>query len=231
MRTETTPTIHRTDYRPLAWTVEKVDLHFALDPAATTVTNRMVCVRNPDADPGPLVLYAEDLERIGLAVDGESAEVAETEQGVEVPLTGERAVLEVVTRIAPEKNTTLSGLYLSRGGFFTQCEAEGFRRITYFPDRPDVMARYTVTLEADRAACPVLLANGNLMEQGELEGGRHWARWEDPFPKPSYLFALVAGDLHCHPGTFTTRSGKNVRLEIWVEHQNKDKCEHALRSL
>src|SRR5574337_529214 len=109
MRTETTPTIHRTDYRPLAWTVEKVALHFALDPAATTVTNRMVCVRNPDADPGPLVLYAEDLERIGLTVDGEPAEVTETEQGLEVPLTGERAVVEVVTRIAPEKNTTLSG--------------------------------------------------------------------------------------------------------------------------
>src|SRR5574338_251106 len=231
MRTETTPVIHRTDYRPLAWTVEKVDLHFALDPAATTVTNRMVCVRNPAADPGPLVLYAEDLERISLTVDGESAEVTETEQGVEVPLSGERAVVEVVTRIAPEKNTTLSGVYVSQGGFFTQCEAEGFRRITCFPDRPDVMARYTVTLEADKAACPVLLANGNLVDQGEMAGGRHWAKWEDPFPKPSYLFALVAADLVVLERKVETRSGREVLLQVWVEEGNLGRSEHAMDSL
>jgi len=231
MRTETSPTIHRADYQPLAWTAETVDLHFALDPAATVVTNRMVCVRNPGTEPGPLVLFAEDLERIGLTVDGAPAEVTETEQGLEVALTGERAVVEVVTRIAPAENTTLSGLYLSRGGFFTQCEAEGFRRITCFPDRPDVMARYTVTLEADKTTCPVLLANGNLMEQGELDDGRHWAKWEDPFPKPSYLFALVAADLVVLERKVKTRSGREVLLQVWVEEGNLDRCEHAMESL
>ena len=231
MRTETTPTIHRTDYRPLAWTVDQVDLHFALDPAATVVTSRMVCVRNPDADEGPLVLFADDLERVSLTVDGENVEATETELGLEVPLTGERATVEVVTRTAPEENTTLSGLYVSRGGFFTQCEAEGFRRITCFPDRPDVMARYTVTLEADKAACPVLLANGNLVEQGELENGRHWARWEDPFPKPSYLFALVAADLVALERKVRTRSGREVLLQVWVEEGNLDRSEHAMNSL
>jgi aminopeptidase N len=231
MRTETAPTIYRADYRPLAWTVERVDLHFALDPAATLVTNRMVCVRNPEAEEGPLVLYAADLERVSLTVDGQPAEVMETELGVEVSMIGDQAVVDVVTRIAPDKNTTLSGLYVSRGGFFTQCEAEGFRRITCFPDRPDVMARYTVTLEADKAACPVLLANGNLVETGELPEGRHYAKWEDPFPKPSYLFALVAADLVALERKVQTRSGREVLLQVWVEEGNLDRSEHALESL
>ena len=107
----------------------------------------------------------------------------------------------------------------------------GFRRITYFLDRPDVMARYTVRIEGDAQTCPVMLANGNRVDAGELEGGRHWVRWEDPFPKPSYLFALVAGDLRCHSGTFTTASGREVKLEVWVEPQNIEACEHALQSL
>ena len=115
--------------------------------------------------------------------------------------------------------------------FLTQCEAEGFRRITYFLDRPDVMARYTTTIHANRDSYPVLLSNGNLVDSGEDEGGSHWARWEDPFPKPSYLFALVAGDLHCHPGAFTTSSGREVELRVYVEHQHADKCEHATASL
>ncbi|MGH7337631.1 MAG: aminopeptidase N, partial [Myxococcota bacterium] len=130
-----------------------------------------------------------------------------------------------------ERNTALSGLYRSSGNFCTQCEAQGFRRITWFIDRPDVMARYAVRIEADRARYPVLLSNGNRIGEEDLAGGRQAVRWSDPSPKPSYLFALIAGNLHCHPGEFTTRSGRKVRLEIWVEPQNADRCEHALRSL
>ncbi|MCV2216369.1 aminopeptidase N [Thauera sp. Sel9] len=232
MRTEHAPTIQRADYRPLSWTVETVDLHFSLDPDATVVTNRMVCVRNRDAEVGPIRLWGEDLERLSLTVDGQAPRGLR-EQGtlIEIDADGERVVVEVKTRIDPRANTTLSGLYLSNGGFFTQCEAEGFRRITCFPDRPDVMARFTVTLEADRSACPVLLSNGNLIEQGELPDGRHYARWEDPFPKPSYLFALVAADLVVLERKERTMSGREVLLQVWVEEGNLDRCQHAMDSL
>ncbi|MBS0544077.1 MAG: aminopeptidase N, partial [Proteobacteria bacterium] len=235
MKTEHAPTIQRADYRPLAWTVESIDLHFKLDADATMVTSRMVCVRNPAAaDEGPILLWGEALERISLKLDDAAlaAEAVREADGVlQIDAAGERAVLEIVTRIDPRANTTLSGLYLSNGGFFTQCEAEGFRRITYFPDRPDVMARYTVTLEADRAACPVLLSNGNLLEQGDLPGGRHFAKWEDPFPKPSYLFALVAAKLVALERTVTTASGREVLLQVWVEEGNLDRSGHAMDSL
>ncbi|GAB1460341.1 hypothetical protein MASR2M50_21150 [Thauera sp.] len=155
MKTEHAPTIQRADYRPLAWTVETVDLHFRLDPEATLVTNRMCCVRNRDAADGPIRLWSEALERVSLSVDGQAPQALREDGGViEIDAAGDRVVVEVVTRVNPRANTTLSGLYLSNGGFFTQCEAEGFRRITCFPDRPDVMARYTVTLEADRDGLP-----------------------------------------------------------------------------
>ncbi|ENO86759.1 aminopeptidase N [Thauera linaloolentis] len=232
MKTEHAPTIQRADYRPLSWTVETVDLHFALDPEATVVTNRMLCVRNPDADAGPIRLWGEDLKRLSLTVDGQApAALRESGALIEIDAGGDRVVVEVRTRIDPKANTTLSGLYLSNGGFFTQCEAEGFRRITCFPDRPDVMARFTVTLEADRANCPVLLSNGNLIGQGELPDGRHYARWEDPFPKPCYLFALVAADLVALERTVQTMSGREVLLQVWVEEGNLDRCGHAMDSL
>ena len=234
MKTEHAPTIHRADYRPLPWTVERIDLHFNLDPTATVVTSRLNCVRNPEVEAGPLRLWGDTLECLLLTVDGAepaAAALRELEDGLEVDLAGERAVVEIHTRIDPQANTTLSGLYLSNGGFFTQCEAEGFRRITYFPDRPDVMARYTVTLEADRERCPVLLSNGNLLEQGELPGGRHYARWEDPFPKPSYLFALVAARLVVLERKAQTASGREVLLQVWVEEGNLDRAGHAMDSL
>ena len=232
MRTEHAPTIKRADYRPLPWTVDTVDLHFCLDAEATLVTNRMVCVRQPGAGEGPIQLWGEALERVALSVDGAPpAGLREHGALLEIDAEGERVVIEVQTRINPRANTTLSGLYLSAGGFFTQCEAEGFRRITYFPDRPDVMARYTVTLEAERASCPVLLSNGNLLGQGELPHGRHYAKWEDPFPKPSYLFALVAAKLVALERTVTTMSGRDVLLQVWVEEGNLDRCEHAMDSL
>jgi aminopeptidase N len=234
MKTEHAPTIHRADYRPLPWTVERIDLHFNLEPAATVVTSRLDCVRNPEVEAGPLRLWGDTLERLSLTVDGAepaAAALRELEDGLEVDLAGERVVVEIQTRIDPQANTTLSGLYLSNGGFFTQCEAEGFRRITYFPDRPDVMARYTVTLEADRERCPVLLSNGNLLEQGELPGGRHYARWEDPFLKPSYLFALVAAKLVVLERKERTASGREVLLQVWVEEGNLDRAGHAMDSL
>ena len=232
MRTEHAPTIQRADYRPLPWTVDAVDLHFRLDAEATLVTNRMRCVRNRDAAEGPIRLWSEALERVALTVDGaEPAAVREADGVLEIDASGDTVVVEVVTRVNPRANTTLSGLYLSNGGFFTQCEAEGFRRITCFPDRPDVMARFTVTLEADREACPVLLSNGNLIDQGVLPEGRHYAKWEDPFPKPSYLFALVAAKLVALERKVETMSGREVLLQVWVEAGNLDRVEHAMDSL
>ncbi|TAH43057.1 MAG: aminopeptidase N [Betaproteobacteria bacterium] len=235
MKTENAPTIRRADYQPLAWTVERIDLHFTLEPEATLVRNRMLCVRNPAAAAdGPIRLWGEGMERLALRVEGAepaAGTVREADGVLEIDAAGERAVVEVTTRVDPRGNTTLSGLYLSNGGFFTQCEAEGFRRITWFPDRPDVMARYTVTLEADRATCPVLLSNGNLLEQGDLPGGRHFAKWEDPFPKPSYLFALVAARLVALERRVTTASGREVLLQVWVEEGNLDRSEHAMESL
>ncbi|MDR2688594.1 MAG: aminopeptidase N [Azoarcus sp.] len=233
MKNTSTPTIHRADYQPLAWTVDKIDLRFRLAPAATVVTNEMACARNPAAAPGPLRLWGEALELLSITVDGQPVAMRETEGVFEVDMpSGEaRAIVEIVTRIDPQANTTLSGLYLSNGGFFTQCEAEGFRRITFFPDRPDVMARYTVTLEAERARCPVLLSNGNLVESGELPDGWHYAKWHDPFPKPSYLFALVAANLVAHERTTRTLSGRDALLQIWVEAHDLDRCAHAMDAL
>ncbi len=193
MRTQQGTPIRRDAYQPLAYQVETVDLDFVLDPKATVVSNRMRCGRKPQAAAGPVVLYVEALACLSVRIDGAApadGQVRTVEGGLEIDVDADVVVLEIVTRIDPSANLTLSGLYQSRGGYYTQCEAEGFRRITYFPDRPDVMARYTVRLEADAATCPVLLSNGNLLETGTLPGGRHFARWEDPFPKPSYLFAL-----------------------------------------
>ncbi|MBT0960479.1 aminopeptidase N [Denitromonas iodatirespirans] len=231
MKTEHAPTIRRTDYQPLAWTVEAVDLYFTLDATATVVRNRMRCRRQGT---GPLVLMAEGLERLSLTIDGAPAEtVRETDTGLEIDLPddADEAVVEVVTRCDPSANTELSGLYHSGGGLYTQCEAEGFRRITAYPDRPDVMARFTVTLEADKAAFPVLLSNGNLVDSGDLADGRHFAKWDDPFLKPSYLFALVAADLVVLERRETTRSGREVLLQVWVEDGNLDRAGHAMDSL
>ena len=234
MRTEHAPTIQRADYRPLSYTVDTVDLHFRLDAEATEVRSRMLCLRNADAAAGPLVLYGDALELVSLTIDGRepAPETIRRCGGVmAIEVSGDRLEVEVVTRINPTANTALSGLYRSRDGLFTQCEAEGFRRITWFPDRPDVMARFTVTLEGERAAYPVLLSNGNLIEAGSLPDGRHFARWEDPFPKPSYLFALVAAPLVALERRERTSSGREVLLQVWVEEGNLDRAGHAMDSL
>jgi len=233
---ENTPRpIYLKDYRPPAYLVDTVELRFRLDEAATTVHSRLGIRLNDSATPGaPLVLNGEDLELLSLVLDNEALAPdsfrveAETLTIFQVPAA---FTLEVETRIRPGENTKLEGLYLSSGNFCTQCEAEGFRRITYFPDRSDVLARYTTTIEADRHRYPVLLANGNLIAGGPLDADRHFAVWEDPFPKPSYLFALVAGDLVCIEDAFTTRSGREILLQIYVQAHNRHKCGHAMASL
>ncbi len=226
----------RADYRPPAFLVDSVDLVFALDAAATTVRSRLALRRNP----------AEGAETGGLHLDGEGLALLEASlDGAAVPEASLRIVdgdlhlddvpdcfeLELLVRISPEANSELSGLYVSGGNLFTQCEAQGFRRITFFPDRPDVMTRFTTTLVAERARYPVLLSNGNRVDAGGSEGGRHWARWEDPHPKPSYLFALVAGDLVSLEDRFTTASGRDVALAIWVRDGDQDRCDHAMAAL
>ncbi|HYZ31008.1 MAG TPA: aminopeptidase N, partial [Crenalkalicoccus sp.] len=231
------PKLHRRlDYRPPAFLVDRVALHFALDPAATEVRARLDLRRNPDGEhAAPLRLDGGPLELLEIALDGAPLPPGRHAVGEDGALTildaPDECVLETRVRIAPDRNTELSGLYTSGGNFYTQCEAEGFRRITFFPDRPDVMSRYTVTIEADRARCPVLLSNGNPDGEGELPGGRHWARWTDPHPKPCYLFALVAGDLVAVRDRFVTRSGREVALAIWVREGDEPRCGHAMDSL
>ncbi|MDG0026574.1 aminopeptidase N [Trinickia sp. Y13] len=227
--------IRRADYAAPAFLVDSVALEFDLAPERTLVKNTMRLRRNPDAAPGaPLELMGEALEFVAAAIDGNAlpgASVRAHEHGLTIENTPDAFELTIESACNPAGNTTLSGLYVSSGNFFTQCEAEGFRRITYFLDRPDVMATYTVTLRADKAAYPVLLSNGNLVEEGELADGRHFAKWEDPFKKPSYLFALVAGKLVALEQRIRTGSGKDKLLQVWVEPQDLDKTRHAMDSL
>ncbi len=228
--------IRREDHRPPAFWIDAVDLDFHLHGHETRVRARLELRRNREAagPRTPLVLDGVDLELRSICLGERELTSADYELGPEtltIPDVSDRFELETEVAIRPEANTRLLGLYRSGGNYCTQCEAEGFRRITYFLDRPDVMARITTRIEADRARFPVLLSNGNRAGEGSLPGGRHWACWKDPFKKPSYLFALVAGDLVCQRRSFLTRSGREALLEVWVEPRNAAKCEHALRSL
>ncbi len=226
--------IEREAYTAPAFWIDTVDLTFDLDPTKTRVLNKMRLRRNPDVAAQPLRLDGEELNLARVQVNGGGTsfkmdgEVLVLENLPEGP---EAFDLEIFTTCNPEKNTQLSGLYVSQGTFFTQCEAEGFRRITYFLDRPDVMASYTVTLRADKAKYPVLLSNGNLTEQGTLEDGRHFAKWVDPHKKPCYLFALVAGQLVAREQRITSRSGTEHLLQVFVRPGDLDKTEHAMNSL
>ncbi|WP_111497806.1 aminopeptidase N [Marinobacter bohaiensis] len=235
MRTSQPQTIYLKDYKVPPFLVDHVDLRFELFEEGARVYNSMEIRRNPDAESGQsLELDGEGLELEGLTLNGlpladDDFEV--TSGGLRVDKVSDKFTLGVVTWILPQDNTRLEGLYKSSGMFCTQCEAEGFRWITYFPDRPDVMARFSTRVEADKARYPVLLSNGNDVEKGDLEDGRHFVTWEDPFPKPCYLFALVAGDLAEKKDTFTTQSGREIDLRMYVEPRNAAKCDHALDSL
>ncbi|MFM8467330.1 MAG: aminopeptidase N [Oxalobacteraceae bacterium] len=234
MRTDTATTIHRHDYAPPSYWVEKIDLGFDLDPAETRIAARSVHRRNPDSPHTDLVLYGEELELVALRMNGQSLSHRQYRLDAGkliIPHAPDEVTLEIETLIRPASNTSLMGLYVSNGNFFTQCEAEGFRKITFFPDRPDVMATYRVMLRADKQAYPVLLSNGNLIEQGDIGDGRHYALWEDPFRKPSYLFALVAGNLVCEEQMLRLKSGREALLQVWVEEGNLDKTSHAMESL
>ena len=229
--------IHRADYAAPAYWIDTVNLTFDLDPAKTRVLNKMTLRRNVEVALQPLKLIGEDLNLARVLVNGQGACFKmEGKQLVLDNLPAEGAFeLEIFTTCAPIKNTSLTGLYVSNESFFTQCEAEGFRRITYFLDRPDVMASYTVTLRADKQKYPVLLSNGNLVDSGLMTGsgneGRHFATWVDPHKKPSYLFALVAGQLVCREQRITSRGGKEHLLQVYVRPGDMDKTEHAMNSL
>jgi aminopeptidase N len=227
--------INRLDYTAPAYWIDTVDLTFDLDPAKTRVLNKMHIRRNADVDVQPLKLDGDELNLSRVLVNG---------QGCSFKMEGSRLVLdnlpdefdlEIFTTCAPAKNTKLMGLYVSNDSFFTQCEAEGFRSITYYLDRPDVMASFTVTLRADKKAYPVLLSNGNLVDQGDLEGtgneNRHFAKWVDPHKKPAYLFALVAGQLVCREQSITSRAGNEHLLQVYVRPGDLEKTEHAMNSL
>jgi aminopeptidase N len=235
-----TENIHQTTYRnaytPPDYLVETVALRFELGEETSLVQARLAMRANYDMGAGhrPLVLAGHRCQLQRLALDGDPLppeRYSVTAEQLTIPEVPAAFTLEVVTELRPQDNTYLEGLYRSAGMFCTQCEAEGFRSITYYLDRPDVLAVFTTTIVADAGRYPVLLANGNLVDQGELPAGRHYATWHDPFPKPCYLFALVAGDLACIEDRFTTCSGREVALRIYVHEHNRHKCDHALRSL
>lgn len=231
MRTETPQTIHLKDYTPPPYKVAHIDILFDIHDGKTTVTTKTQYTTNNDSD-APLFLEGEDLTLISFKLDGKELQPKVTDKGLEIPGPGKDIfTVEIVTEICPEKNTALEGLYHSGSTYCTQCEAQGFRKITYYPDRPDVMATFKVTVEANKKRCPVLLSNGNLIDSGDAPDGRHYTVWEDPTPKPCYLFALVAGDLVRVEDTFKTMSGVNVDLYIYVKKGDEGQCEHAMESL
>jgi aminopeptidase N len=232
MRTEDPRAIHLADYQAPDFHIETVRLDFALDPAATRVSARLEIVRRtPNA---PLVLHGEELKLISLALDGRTLSPGEyriDDESLTIPAVPDRFVLETVCQIAPAANTALEGLYQSNGMFCTQCEPEGFRRITWFLDRPDNLSVFTVRIAADKAQYPVLLSNGNRLDGGVADNGRHFALWHDPFPKPSYLFALVAGDLGAIEDRFVTMTGRSIQLVLYVEHGNEKRAAYAMDAL
>jgi aminopeptidase N len=225
--TDAQKTVYLAEYKPFSHLVDSVDLTFRLQPTATRVTARLVLRPNP-ARPGknPLRLNGEGLKLLSCTIDGQPVKPRLDAEGLTIPaknLPADHFTLETEVEIAPETNTALEGLYMSKGMYCTQCEAEGFRKITYYPDRPDVMSRFKVRLEGE---LPVLLSNGNLVASGP-----DWAEWDDPWPKPAYLFALVAGDLRAHSARFVTCSGRKVDLNIWVRPGDEDRCAFAMDSL
>ncbi|OYX52190.1 MAG: aminopeptidase N [Sphingomonas sp. 32-66-10] len=223
--------IRRADYAQPDWLVPDIDLDFDLAPGGTRVRARLSVTRN-GAHARPLRLDGDGLTALAVRVDGVEASGWRMDgPALVINLPGDAHVIETEVEIVPDRNSQLMGLYASGGNLCTQCEAEGFRRITFFPDRPDVLSRYRVRMTADKARYPVLLANGDPVAAGDSADGKHWAEWHDPFPKPCYLFALVAGNLAANRATFTTASGRTVQLAIWVREKDLAKTDHALHAL
>ncbi|GFM30320.1 aminopeptidase N [Novosphingobium sp. PY1] len=227
------PVIHREDYLPPAWLVPQIALEFALGVDETHVTSKLSVQRNPAGNGSDLIrLNGDQIAPLSVRVDGEAINDWRLDgPDLLIELHGQAHEIEIETLIKPIANSQLMGLYASHGMLCTQCEAEGFRRITFFPDRPDVLSVYSVRMAGDKAAFPILLSNGNCTAQGEGENGTHWAEWHDPWPKPSYLFALVAGNLVANSAAYTTRSGRQVALNIWVRPGDESRTQHALDSL
>ena len=227
------PVIHREDYLPPAWLVPQIALEFALGVDETHVTSKLSVQRNPAGNGSdPIRLNGDQIAPLSVRVDGEAINDWRLDgPDLLIELHGQAHEIEIETLIKPIANSQLMGLYASHGMLCTQCEAEGFRRITFFPDRPDVLSVYSVRMAGDKAAFPILLSNGNCTAQGEGENGTHWAEWHDPWPKPSYLFALVAGNLVANSAAYTTRSGRQVALNIWVRPGDESRTQHALDSL
>ncbi len=230
--TITQPTAkYRADYQAPEYTITDIALEFDLHNTETHIIAVSQVKRLADKQV-PLVLDGGGLKLVRVEVNGETwTDYIETESGLTVNGVPEEFELTIETEVDPEANTLLEGLYKSGGGFCTQCEAEGFRRITFYLDRPDVLARFTTKVIADKAAFPFLLSNGNRVNSGDLDNGRHWVQWQDPFPKPSYLFALVAGDFDVLRDSYTTMSGRSVELEIFVDRGNLDRADYAMTSL
>jgi aminopeptidase N len=236
MRTEEPRPVRLKDYHPPDWLIETVELDISLHPTATTVRAKLKLTPNTAGAPAPLVLDGDELQLRSVQLDGKplprDSFVATPDRLTIAQVPHRSFELEIETLVDPANNTKLIGLYRAGATYCTQCEAEGFRRITYFLDRPDVMAVYTTRIEADKSEAAVLLSNGNLIAQGDVPGtSRHFAVWHDPFPKPSYLFALVGGNLACVKDSFTTMSGRNVALAIYVEPGKQDRCSYAMDSL
>jgi aminopeptidase N len=236
MREPQPKAIYLKDYAPPAFRVDTVVLDIDIRDDHAVVSAKLAVRRNPDSKDlrAPLVLDGDELELIGVSLNKKPLQRSEYETSAEkltIPNVPDSFTLDTVTRIVPQRNTKLEGLYATKQGFVTQCEAEGFRRITWFLDRPDVMARYTTTIHADKAKYPVLLSNGNLLQQGDEGSGRHWARFDDPFPKPSYLFAMVAAQLEAIQDQFVSKSGHRKQLFIYVEPGKLDQAGWAMDCL
>lgn len=219
------------DYTPYGFDIKSVNLDFELSPEKTKVTS-ILEVSRTDKNKDRLVLDGINLELISLKVNGELSTSHElSEESLSIPFKRDTAILEIITRCNPEQNKSLEGLYFAANAFCTQCEAEGFRKITYYPDRPDVLSTFTVKMSADKQLYPYLLSNGNKVDAGDTDDGRHWVKWHDPYKKPCYLFALVAGDFELVTKQFTTHSGRTVELQLFVDKGNGHRGDHALASL
>ena len=233
MLPEKSKVFFRSDYIKPNYLVHSIDIGFDLDSRCTKVSSKMVLKQREERYKSDLILFGEDLELVFILMNGKrllEKDFKIIDGNLIISNCSKLVILEIQTLVYPKKNTSLMGLYVSGENLVTQCEAEGFRKITFFPDRPDILSKFRVMLRASKKDYPILLSNGNLTEKGNLDDGRHYALWEDPFKKPSYLFALVAGKLVTNERKIKLKSGKNALLQVWVEKSNFDKTDFAMES-